>query len=126
MKRHPQGTPSSSLGWKSCYNSLAQPVPGRSCRDEIPARHCSRASWLAALPAIAPASKADGKNRPTAPAAPVYKEESPLPKGWPEPGPYNQVARKKYPAYRAAFTTDSSPNGVSGGFSSTSSATKSP
>ena len=33
-----------------------------------------------------------------------YISEAPLPKGWPEPGPYKQVTRKSYPAYRAAFT----------------------
>ena len=58
-----------------------------------------------------PASKADGAKVPAPPAAPKYKEESPLPKGWPEPGPFNQVVRKKYPAYRAAFTASGSPNG---------------
>lgn len=63
------------------------------------------------LPATAePASKSGGK-RPTPAAAPKYLSESPLPKGWPEPGPFNQVVRKKYPAYRAAFTAESSPNG---------------
>lgn len=36
--------------------------------------------------------------------APSYVSEAPLPKGWPEPGPYNQVSEKRYPAYRAAFT----------------------
>ncbi len=40
-----------------------------------------------------------------------YISESPLPEGWPEPGPFNQVTLKKYPAYRAAFTTDERPNG---------------
>ena len=34
-----------------------------------------------------------------------YVSEAPLPKGWPEPGPYGEVVRKKLPAYRAAFTT---------------------
>lgn len=58
-----------------------------------------------------PPSKSDGAKPVTAAAAPKYKEESPLPKGWPEPGPFNQVARKKYPAYRAAFTAEASPNG---------------
>jgi len=58
-----------------------------------------------------PASKSDGSKSPVVPAAPKYKEESPLPKGWPEPGPFNQVVRKKYPAYRAAFTKEGSPNG---------------
>lgn len=36
--------------------------------------------------------------------APSYKSEASLPKDWPQPGPYNQVAEKEYPAYRAAFT----------------------
>lgn len=40
-----------------------------------------------------------------------YISESPLPEGWPQPGPYNVVELKKYPAYRAAFTTDDRPNG---------------
>ncbi|MBM3863358.1 MAG: hypothetical protein FJ385_05310 [Verrucomicrobia bacterium] len=44
-------------------------------------------------------------------SAPAYREESPLPQGWPRPGPYGQVARKSYPAYRAAFTVDDQPNG---------------
>lgn len=44
-------------------------------------------------------------------AAPAYRAESPLPEGWPQPGPFNQVVRKKYPAYRAAFTAEASPNG---------------
>lgn len=35
---------------------------------------------------------------------PAYVDEAPLPEGWPQPGPYNEVAEKKYPAYRAAFT----------------------
>ena len=35
---------------------------------------------------------------------PAYVDEAPLPKGWPKPGPYNQVSEKKYPAYRAAIT----------------------
>jgi len=34
-----------------------------------------------------------------------YRSESPLPQGWPAPGPYDEVAAKRYPAYRAAFTT---------------------
>jgi len=37
-------------------------------------------------------------------AAPSYRDEASLPKGWPKPGPYNQVSEKTYPAYRAAFT----------------------
>ena len=38
------------------------------------------------------------------PAAPAYVNEAPLPEGWPQPGPYDQVSLKYYPAYRAAFT----------------------
>lgn len=37
------------------------------------------------------------------PAAKAYVSEAPLPKGWPQPGPYDQVSLKTYPAYRAAF-----------------------
>jgi hypothetical protein len=63
------------------------------------------------LPLMAdPASKSGAPHKKPA-AAPEYRSESPLPKGWPEPGPFDQVARKKYPAYRAAFTPTSSPNG---------------
>jgi hypothetical protein len=57
-----------------------------------------------------PASKAGGAPKKAA-AVPEYRSESPLPKGWPEPGPFDQVVRKKYPAYRAAFTPTSSSNG---------------
>jgi hypothetical protein len=46
-----------------------------------------------------------------APTSPSYLSESPLPQGWPAPGPFDEVARKKYPASRAAFTPSSSPNG---------------
>jgi len=31
-------------------------------------------------------------------------DEAPLPAGWPQPGPYDQVSLKSCPAYRAAFT----------------------
>ena len=63
------------------------------------------------LPVAAqPASKHFAK--PAGPASePIYLSESALPKGWPAPGPFNQVTRKEYPAYRAAFTPSSSPNG---------------
>ena len=60
--------------------------------------------------AAAPPSKSLAKKQ-TPPAAPKYQEESPLPQGWPAPGPFNQVVRKSYPEYRAAFTKDGSPNG---------------
>lgn len=36
--------------------------------------------------------------------SPSYVSEAPLPKGWPAPGPYDEVSLKKYPSYRAAFT----------------------
>lgn len=35
---------------------------------------------------------------------PSYVDEAPMPAGWPDPGPYDEVAEKNYPAYRAAFT----------------------
>ncbi|MFT5905292.1 MAG: hypothetical protein ACI9E1_000888 [Cryomorphaceae bacterium] len=38
---------------------------------------------------------------------PKYESESPLPKGWPTPGPYDLVSEKKFPAYRAAYTNGS-------------------
>jgi uncharacterized surface protein with fasciclin (FAS1) repeats len=44
------------------------------------------------------------------PATEVYLSESPLPQGWPAPGPYNQVTKKEYPASRAAYSSGSSPN----------------
>lgn len=57
-----------------------------------------------------PASKAGGES-PALTAQAGYKEESPLPEGWPAPGPFNQVVKKKYPAYRAAFSKEGSQNG---------------
>jgi len=49
---------------------------------------------------------------PAGPAAePVYVNEAPLPQGWPQPGPYNKVTEKTYPAYRAAFTGGKGSNG---------------
>lgn len=41
---------------------------------------------------------------------PSYVSEAPLPKGWPEPGPFNEVRKKNYPAYRAAFTNGKGEN----------------
>ena len=65
-------------------------------------------AWIPAM--AGPAGKLGSD--PAAPkAAPKYVSESPLPKGWPEPGPYGQVTRKNYPAYRAAVTAESRPNG---------------
>ena len=66
--------------------------------------------WSAViLPTLAesPATKPAG----TEASLPVYVSESALPKGWPAPGPFDQVTKKQYPAYRAAFTASSSPNG---------------
>jgi hypothetical protein len=60
--------------------------------------------------AASPPSKTLAK-KTAPPAAPKYQEESPLPQGWPAPGPFNQVVRKSYPEYRAAFTVEGSPNG---------------
>lgn len=57
--------------------------------------------WLALL-AIAPL---------VADEAPKYVDEAPLPEGWPMPGPYGEVAEKKYPVYRAAFTGGNGGNG---------------
>lgn len=47
--------------------------------------------------AAAKPQQQEGKN--------VYVNEAPLPEGWPTPGPYDAVAEKKYPAYRAAYTS---------------------
>lgn len=38
-----------------------------------------------------------------------YLEESPLPKGYPMPGPFNKISKKTYPAYRAAVTPTNGP-----------------
>lgn len=35
--------------------------------------------------------------------APAYVDEAPLPLGWPQPGPYDKVTEKKYPACRTAM-----------------------
>jgi len=43
-----------------------------------------------------------------APAPAAYVEEAPLPAEWPKPGPFDEVAEKNYPAYRAAFTNGKS------------------
>jgi len=54
--------------------------------------------FLAAFAILLASCSASAENPPS------YRSEAPLPKGWPEPGPYNQVSEKTYPAYRAAFT----------------------
>jgi len=43
-------------------------------------------------------------------APPAYVSEAPLPEGWPEPGPYDEVSAKTIPAYRAAFTSQKGEN----------------
>lgn len=45
------------------------------------------------------------------PAA-AYVDEAPLPEGWPQPGPYDQVTEKTFPAYRAAFTNGKGQTGA--------------
>lgn len=45
-------------------------------------------------------------------APPACSSEAQLPEGWPEPGPYNEVVLKKYPAYRAAFTSEENDRGA--------------
>ena len=44
--------------------------------------------------------------------APKYVDEAPLPENWPAPGPYNEVAEKTYPSYRAAFTNGKGERGA--------------
>ncbi|MGA0900650.1 MAG: heme-binding protein [Luteolibacter sp.] len=39
-----------------------------------------------------------------------YLEESPLPTGYPMPGPYGEITKKSYPAYRAAVTDTDAAN----------------
>ena len=46
---------------------------------------------------------------PAAPQ-PAYVDEAPLPEGWPQPGPYDKVTEKKYPASRAAFAQGTGEN----------------
>jgi len=70
------------------------------------------AKTLRLLPLI-PFFTACAQQPPAPAAAPAYVSEAPLPKGWPQPGPYNQVSEKNYPAYRAAYTTG---KGESGSF----------
>lgn len=71
-------------------------------------------SWISLLlacvvpGAAGPASKPGAKKPAARPAG--YFSESPLPQGWPQPGPYDQVVRKRYPEYRAAFTGETGPN----------------
>lgn len=75
---------------------------------------CMTAAVASAIPVLAvPPSKfetASSKSKPSMAEA-KYVSESPLPEGWPQPGPFYQVTRKNYPAYRAAITADSNSNG---------------
>lgn len=72
---------------------------------------CGAFALPSSLEAQPPSKSGGAPERLDRPAAePAYREESPLPAGWPAPGPFNQVVLKKYPAYRAAFTTDNNPN----------------
>jgi hypothetical protein len=62
------------------------------------------------IPSLAQPLSKGGEEKQNDPTVPSYKEESPLPKGWPMLGPFNQVMKKHYPAYRARFTPDSNAN----------------
>ena len=65
----------------------------------------------AILPVTAQPTAKHFETRAEPASAPVYLSESALPEGWPVPGPFDQVTRKKDPAYRAAVTVGSSSNG---------------
>ena len=69
-------------------------------------------AWLCFIAAgsVAAAEENPAKHAAKQAGASRYISEAPLPKGWPEPGPYKQVTRKSYPAYRAAFTPNKSAN----------------
>ena len=70
-------------------------------------------AWVCfiAAGAIAVADENPAKHAAKQAGSSRYISEAPLPKGWPEPGPYKQVTRKIYPDYRAAFASSNSPNG---------------
>jgi hypothetical protein len=57
-----------------------------------------------------PLSKGGASPVAEKPAPPAYISESSLPRGWPSPGPFNEVTEKHYPASRIATTVGSSPN----------------
>ena len=59
---------------------------------------------LVSLSLLVATGCAESKASSDAPKAEAYVNEASLPKGWPQPGPYNEVTQKKYPVYRAAFT----------------------
>ena len=56
-------------------------------------------SPLLALASVCCAQQDTGR---AAKPGPAYVNEAPLPLGWPQPGPYNRVTEKTYPASRAA------------------------
>lgn len=51
-----------------------------------------------------------GQGDDAAAEAPTYRSEASLPKGWPTPGPFNEVVKKTFPAYKVAETASSSGN----------------
>ena len=55
------------------------------------------------LPCIVLLSSCVSHGQANPATVPAYVSEAPLPEGWPAPGPYDQVATKTLPAYRAAF-----------------------
>lgn len=59
---------------------------------------------LVSLSLLAATGCAEPKLPSTPPKAEAYVNEASLPKGWPLPGPYNEVTKKKYPVYRVATT----------------------
>ena len=68
-------------------------------------------SGLSVLTAMAqPPAKTGGFFSLFSKKPPAYVSEAALPEGWPLPGPYDQVVKKSYPAYRAAYTPTHSPN----------------
>lgn len=46
---------------------------------------------------------AQPNDKNAAPPAPAYVDEAPLPLEWPQPGPYDKVTEKTYPACRTAI-----------------------
>jgi hypothetical protein len=70
-------------------------------------------SNLLLLLVLACLAASDAPAQDSTPSQPLtYVDEAPLPKGWPMPGPYDQVSEKSYPSYRAAFTTEKRDNGA--------------
>lgn len=68
-------------------------------------------SGLSLLTAMAqPPAKTGGFFSLFSKKPPAYISEAALPDGWPLPGPFDQVVKKSYPAYRAAYTPSNNPN----------------